>query len=171
MKRLARRFTVREKTFGLAVEFFCGTPQSTALRRCVAILQLDANDPENSPDEGDAAWAMCFNSHAVVWLEDATDIGSLVHELYHVTAHVLRHIESNDEETGAYIQLPLPRSMASPQQETQKPTMKSGLYANINAKQKRIAAGSGEKMRKPGSAGAPTAKAFKQSAKTAKTRR
>ena len=43
-----------------------------------------------------------------------------------------------------------------------------GLYANINAKRKRIAAGSGEKMRKPGSAGAPTAKAFRQSAKTAK---
>ena len=45
---------------------------------------------------------------------------------------------------------------------------KPGLYANIHAKQKRIAAGSGEKMRKPGSAGAPTAKDFKQSAKTAK---
>ena len=45
---------------------------------------------------------------------------------------------------------------------------KPGLYANINAKRKRIAAGSGEKMRKPGSKGAPTAKAFKQSAKTAK---
>lgn len=43
-----------------------------------------------------------------------------------------------------------------------------GLYANINAKRKRIEAGSGEKMRKPGSKGAPTAKAFKQSAKTAK---
>ena len=43
-----------------------------------------------------------------------------------------------------------------------------GLYANINAKKKRISAGSGEKMRKPGSAGAPTAKAFRQSAKTAK---
>jgi hypothetical protein len=43
-----------------------------------------------------------------------------------------------------------------------------GLYANINAKRKRIAAGSGEKMRKPGSAGAPTADAFRQSAKTAK---
>lgn len=43
-----------------------------------------------------------------------------------------------------------------------------GLYANINAKKKRIAAGSGEKMRKVGSAGAPTADAFKQSAKTAK---
>jgi hypothetical protein len=40
-----------------------------------------------------------------------------------------------------------------------------GLYANINAKRKRIAAGSGETMRKPGSPGAPTAKAFKQSAK------
>jgi hypothetical protein len=45
---------------------------------------------------------------------------------------------------------------------------KPGLYANINAKRKRIAAGSGEKMRKPGSKGAPTAKAFKDSAKTAK---
>ncbi len=45
---------------------------------------------------------------------------------------------------------------------------KPGLYANINAKRKRIAAGSGEKMRKPGSKGAPTAAAFKASAKTAK---
>jgi hypothetical protein len=43
-----------------------------------------------------------------------------------------------------------------------------GLYANINAKRKRIAAGSGETMRKPGSPGAPTAKAFKRSALTAK---
>ena len=43
-----------------------------------------------------------------------------------------------------------------------------GLYANINAKKKRIADGSKEKMRKPGSKGAPTADAFVQSAKTAK---
>jgi hypothetical protein len=43
-----------------------------------------------------------------------------------------------------------------------------GLYANINAKKKRIAAGSKEKMRKPGSKGAPTADAFIQSAKTAR---
>jgi len=43
-----------------------------------------------------------------------------------------------------------------------------GLYANIHRKRERIEAGSGEKMRKPGSAGAPTAKAFKESAKTAK---
>lgn len=43
-----------------------------------------------------------------------------------------------------------------------------GLYANIHAKRERIAAGSGEKMRKPDAAGAPTAKAFRESAKTAK---
>ena len=43
-----------------------------------------------------------------------------------------------------------------------------GLYANIHAKQKRIAMGSGEKMRKPNSKGAPTEQAFKQSARTAK---
>ncbi len=48
--------------------------------------------------------------------------------------------------------------------------MARGLYANIHAKRKRIAAGSGEKMRKVGSKGAPTAKNFKQAAKTAKRR-
>lgn len=46
--------------------------------------------------------------------------------------------------------------------------MKAGLYSNINAKQKRIAAGSGEKMRKPGTKGAPTKADFMQAAKTAK---
>lgn len=45
---------------------------------------------------------------------------------------------------------------------------KQGLYSNIHAKRERIAAGSGEKMRKPGTKGAPTAKAFRESAKTAK---
>ena len=45
---------------------------------------------------------------------------------------------------------------------------KPGLYANIANKRARIKAGSGEKMRKVGTKGAPTAKAFKQSAKTAK---
>ena len=45
---------------------------------------------------------------------------------------------------------------------------KPGLYANIKAKQDRIKAGSGEKMRKPGTKGAPTAKQFKEAAKTAK---
>jgi hypothetical protein len=44
-----------------------------------------------------------------------------------------------------------------------------GLYANIHAKRKRIAAGSKEKMRKPGAKGAPTAKAFRDSKKTAKS--
>jgi len=46
-----------------------------------------------------------------------------------------------------------------------------GLYANIAAKKKRIAKGSGEKMRKVGSKGAPTAKDFKDSAKTAKKKK
>ena len=46
--------------------------------------------------------------------------------------------------------------------------MAKGLWYNINQKRKRIAEGSGEKMRKPGSKGAPTAKAFKESAKTAR---
>lgn len=46
--------------------------------------------------------------------------------------------------------------------------MPKGLYSNIHAKRKRIAEGSGEKMSKPGSKGAPTTKAFKESAKTAK---
>ena len=45
---------------------------------------------------------------------------------------------------------------------------KPGLYANINAKRERIANGSGEKMRKPGTKGAPTASQFKAAAKTAK---
>lgn len=46
--------------------------------------------------------------------------------------------------------------------------MKAGLYANIQKKRERIKEGSGEKMRKPGTKGAPTAKQFKQAAKTAK---
>ena len=41
-----------------------------------------------------------------------------------------------------------------------------GLYANIHAKRERIRKGSGERMRKPGSKGAPTARAFKQSKRT-----
>jgi len=44
----------------------------------------------------------------------------------------------------------------------------AGLYDNIHAKKKRIVEGSKEKMRKPGTKGAPTNKAFKDSAKTAK---
>jgi hypothetical protein len=49
--------------------------------------------------------------------------------------------------------------------------MKQGLYSNIHNKQARIAEGSGEKMRKVGSKGAPTAKDFKDSAKTAKKKK
>ena len=46
--------------------------------------------------------------------------------------------------------------------------MKPGLYANIHKKRRRIARGSGERMRKPGSKGAPTEAAFRASAKTAR---
>jgi hypothetical protein len=46
--------------------------------------------------------------------------------------------------------------------------MKAGLYANIHKKRARIKKGSGERMRKPGSKGAPTAKAFRKSKRTAK---
>jgi hypothetical protein len=49
--------------------------------------------------------------------------------------------------------------------------MKQGLYANIHAKRARIKAGSGEKMAKKGDEGRPTAKDFKESAKTAKPTR
>jgi len=45
---------------------------------------------------------------------------------------------------------------------------KHGLYENIRLKKQRIAGGSGEKMRKVGSPGAPSAKNFKDAAKTAK---
>jgi hypothetical protein len=48
------------------------------------------------------------------------------------------------------------------------PSKQNGLYANINAKRQRISEGSGEKMRKVGSKGAPTKKDFVESAKTAK---
>ena len=48
---------------------------------------------------------------------------------------------------------------------------KKGLYANIHAKRERIKAGSGEKMRKAGSKGAPSAKASKAAAKTAKKKK
>ena len=51
------------------------------------------------------------------------------------------------------------------------PGKKKGLYANIHAKRKRIKAGSKEKMRKPGTKGAPTAAAFRKAAKTAKKRK
>lgn len=49
--------------------------------------------------------------------------------------------------------------------------MPRGLYANIAAKRARIKAGSGEKMRKPGTKGAPTAAAFRKAAKTAKKKK
>ena len=57
--------------------------------------------------------------------------------------------------------------MTTTRRQRREDDMKQGLYANIHAKRERIKAGSGEKMRKPGSKGAPTAKAFRESMKTA----
>lgn len=61
-----------------------------------------------------------------------------------------------------------PKGPQLPNLPVKKASSNEGLYANIHAKRKRIASGSGESMRKPGTSGAPTAKAFKQSARTAK---
>ena len=61
-----------------------------------------------------------------------------------------------------------PISVQMPPSERQLMATKPGLYAAIHAKRARIAAGSGEKMRKPGTKGAPTAAAFRKSAKTRK---
>jgi len=69
----------------------------------------------------------------------------------------LRAVESTCQPQRVYIDTTMAKA-----------TKKPGLYANIHAKKLRIKAGSGERMRKPGSKGAPTAKAFKESAKTAK---
>ena len=52
-----RRFIVNEQTFGLRVEFYVNTAQSMALKRCAAVMEMDANDPENAPDDTAAAWA------------------------------------------------------------------------------------------------------------------
>lgn len=62
----------------------------------------------------------------------------------------------------------IPQSVGKEFAAADKKMKNGGLYANIHAKRERIAAGSGEKMRKVGSKGAPTAESFKQSAKTAK---
>jgi hypothetical protein len=66
--------------------------------------------------------------------------------------------------------MPEPRQVQGhgPLHDEGQEVMAKGLYANIAAKKARIKAGSGEKMRKPGDKGAPTAAAFRASAKTAK---
>ena len=65
----------------------------------------------------------------------------------------------------------MPQGKGSYGSKKGRPKKKKGLYANIAAKKKRIAAGSGEKMRKPGEKGAPTAANFKKAAKTAKKKK
>lgn len=70
--------------------------------------------------------------------------------------------------TGGGVDLPKGMIPGGPKNRNYKTGGPVGLYANIQKKRERIKAGSGEKMRKPGDPGAPTSKAFKDSAKTAK---
>jgi len=103
MKRTARRFVVKDPVYGAVVEFYVNTPQETALRRCAAVMELDADDPENQPDEQAAAWAFSDNNWHCIWLSDGDDEGSRAHEICHVVCATLRHIETDDEETRCYI--------------------------------------------------------------------
>jgi hypothetical protein len=104
MKRPARRFVVRDPVYGVAVEFYVNAPQKTALRRCAAVVGMDANDPQNQPDGDAAAWAFSDRNWHCVWLSDyPADEGSLGHEICHVVCAALRHIETRDEETRAYL--------------------------------------------------------------------
>jgi hypothetical protein len=104
MKRTARRFVVKDKLYGVIVEFYVNTPQKTALRRCAAVMEMSADDPENQPDEDAAAWTFSDKNWHCVWIGNyPEDRSSLGHEVCHVVCSALRHIESNDEETRAYL--------------------------------------------------------------------
>jgi hypothetical protein len=77
------------------------------------------------------------------------------------------YTEKGKKEAKSYAKKTGKAMTAKPMKKASKP----GLYSNIANKRARIKAGSGEKMRKVGSKGAPTAMAFKQSAKTAKKKK
>ena len=104
MKRIARRFTVKDTLYGVIVEFYVNTPQRTALRRCAAVMEMDAGDPENQPDEDAAAWTFSDKNWHCVWIANyPEDRSSLGHEVCHVVCAALRHIEETGEETRAYL--------------------------------------------------------------------
>jgi hypothetical protein len=103
MKR-TRRVTVSEPLYGTSIEVYANYSQTVALRRCAKLMGLDANDPANKPDESAAGWCMSHEGTAVIWIDDyPADQSSLPHELWHAIHGFLRHIESGDEETGAYL--------------------------------------------------------------------
>jgi len=82
-----------------------------------------------------------------------------------------RLMEAVAHDPGFAKKVGIPRSVGKDFAKADETKMKGGgLYANIRAKQQRIAEGSKEKMRKPGSPGAPTAESFRESAKTAKVK-
>jgi hypothetical protein len=79
-----------------------------------------------------------------------------------------RLMEASAHTKGGYGGVPQKVGKEFVKADDGKKMAKGGLYANIHAKQERIAHGSGEKMRKVGSKGAPSSQAFVESAKTAK---
>lgn len=100
MKRPARRFVVRDKMYGVVVEFYVNTKQLTALRRCAAVMGIAVDEP----DEDAAGWAFSDRNWHCIWLADyPADEGSLAHEICHVVCAALRHIQTSAEETRAYL--------------------------------------------------------------------
>jgi len=88
---------------------------------------------------------------------------------------ISRHQRQQDRDTKVFVLVVRVglESVARPQEQDGSARMKkkpAGLYANIAAKRDRIRAGSGERMRKTGSKGSPTAEAFRQSALTVKNK-
>lgn len=101
MKR-KRRFVLSEKTFGFSVLFFVGYPQEVAIKACAQSLGVETEAPDGTA----FAWACVNGNWAVVWMQkypEGDNFGALVHELYHVVHGFLSHIETRDEETGAYL--------------------------------------------------------------------
>jgi hypothetical protein len=99
-----RKARISEKTFGLFLEVYANSPQKDTLARAARLVGADPDAPESVPDEAAHAWAMCCGNIGVIWLSEwPADEGSLAHELYHIVAGFLAHIDTKDEETGAYL--------------------------------------------------------------------
>jgi hypothetical protein len=99
-----RRAIVSEPLYGTSIEVYANYPQKVALRRCAKVMDMDSDDPANAPDDTAAGWCMSHGGWALIWIESyPEDQSSLPHELWHAIHGFTRHIESGDEETGAYL--------------------------------------------------------------------
>ena len=99
-----RRVKVSEPLYGTSIEVYVNCPQEVALRRCAKVMEMDADDPENAPDDSVAGFCMSHGGWALIWIASyPEDRSTLPHELWHAMHFFTRHIESSDEETGAYL--------------------------------------------------------------------